>query len=75
MDGKFIHGDGDGIAHCPYCRGVLLRDFQSRESSGGDVSFKTRCPHCEEAVSVSIKNGKIIVGQAVPDKPESQEGK
>lgn len=63
MDGKFIHSDGDGIAHCPYCRGVLFKAFKSSSESKGPISFIVRCPHCQETVRVEIKDGQLTVGQ------------
>jgi hypothetical protein len=61
--GKFIHDKPNGIAHCPYCRGVLLRDFKKSENCTCVSSFAMRCPHCEETVRVQMDNGKIAVAQ------------
>lgn len=69
--GKFIHDKPNGIAHCPYCRGVLLRDFKKSQDCACVASFAMRCPHCGETVRVQIDKGKMTVAQ-MPGETENK---
>lgn len=43
------------IANCPYCRGVLFKDFNI-DVATGEVSFIMRCPHCQKNIIVTINH-------------------
>jgi len=50
-----------GIIHCPYCRGVILRDYK-KDIDKDEISFRTRCPHCGKNTTIFIKiNDGIII--------------
>ena len=56
---KYVHKKGE-IVHCPFCRGVILRDL--RPESNTQDSFVLRCPHCQCDIKLTIgNNGKIII--------------
>lgn len=50
-----------GIIHCPYCRGVIFRDYK-KDIKGDEISFRARCPHCKKTaiIFIKIKDGIII---------------
>ena len=50
-----------GIVHCPYCRGVIFRDYK-KDVKTSKISFKTRCPHCKKSayISIKIENGIVV---------------
>ena len=50
-----------GIIHCPYCRGVIFRDYK-RDADKDEVSLRSRCPHCKKNVTIFIKiKDRIII--------------
>lgn len=63
---KYLSEKPDHIAHCPSCRGVVLRDAVI-DSEACRVSFTMRCPHCQEDVAICIENGVVNVKE--PTKP------
>jgi len=58
MENKYINKSKD-IAHCPFCRGVLLKNFKVEEKEGV-ITFTTRCPHCQKDVEVVIHKDLIV---------------
>lgn len=60
MDDKYVSKKPNGVANCPVCRGVILRDFKFI-SENCEVSFTLRCPHCQGTVSVKISEGRITI--------------
>lgn len=61
--------DGRITANCPYCRGVLFRDFKIGEGLNKG-SFLMRCPHCQKDVPIAFDDGNVVVGGP----GDSQEG-
>jgi Zn-finger nucleic acid-binding protein len=57
------------IAHCPLCRGVILRDSEIY-NGGSKIKFKMRCPHCKSVVTVEVNGGDLSV---FPDSAQSSE--
>ncbi len=55
---KYVHKKG-AIMHCPFCRGVILRDL-SLVSTQDEVSFMIRCAHCPRHIHVAIRDGEEI---------------
>lgn len=60
MSDKYISQEPDGIAHCPFCRGIVIKNFIPKDMKG-DAEFTIRCPHCQKNMSINLKDGKIIV--------------
>lgn len=60
MDGKYISKKGDGVGNCPFCRGVILKDFRFDEATG-KTTFTMRCPHCQQNIMVILDKGKIVI--------------
>lgn len=57
---KYVHKKG-AIVHCPFCRGVILRDF-TPVSTQDEISFVIRCAHCPHHVHVAIRDeGEITI--------------
>lgn len=57
---KYVHKKGE-IMHCPFCRGVIMRDFRLT-SMQHDVSFMIRCAHCPRYVHIAVRDeGEITV--------------
>lgn len=63
MNDKYVSKKPNGVAHCPICRGVLLRDFRGEKNSCS-ISFLTRCPHCQGSVKITIGGGEMSVQDA-----------
>jgi hypothetical protein len=63
MDSKYVSQKPNGVANCPICRGVILRDFRI-DSEKCALSFTLRCPHCQGVSRVSIDNGHIAIAEA-----------
>ena len=59
MDGKYISKKEDGVANCPFCRGVIFRDLKIDEVTGR-ASFVMRCPHCQKDVEIIFDKEAII---------------
>lgn len=57
---KYLSGKPDHIAHCPSCRGVILRDAVIA-SDECRVSFTMRCPHCQKDVMILVEDGAVSV--------------
>ena len=55
--------DGTITANCPFCRGVIFRDFTIGNRSNS-WSFLMRCPHCQRDVPVTFEDGIVTVGDA-----------
>ncbi len=53
--------DGAITANCPFCRGVIFRDFKLGNRSNS-WSFLMRCPHCQRDVPVMFEDGVVTVG-------------
>lgn len=62
---KYLSEKPDHIAHCPVCRGVILRDAVI-DSNICKVKFTMRCPHCQKDVVIFIADGVINVKE--PDR-------
>ncbi len=63
---KYVHEKPDHIAHCPSCRGVILRDAKI-DAEQGRGSFMMRCPHCQHDVMIEIDKGLVGVKEQTPD--------
>ena len=50
----------DGVGNCPFCRGVILKDFKFNKESGA-TSFLMRCPHCQKNIRVEIGEADIKI--------------
>ncbi len=60
MSEKYVNRELDGVGHCPFCRGVIIKNFKA--SDGGCLAeFSMRCPHCQKNMRISVENGKIII--------------
>lgn len=57
---KYLSEKPDHIAHCPSCRGVILRDAKI-DSEKCRASFMMRCPHCQHDVAIVIDKGLVNV--------------
>lgn len=57
---KYLSEKPNHIAHCPSCRGVVLRDAVI-DSETCRVSFTMRCPHCQGDVMILVENGTVNV--------------
>ncbi|MFY9461696.1 MAG: hypothetical protein WAP51_00645 [Candidatus Sungiibacteriota bacterium] len=58
-NGKYTNRE-KGMGNCPFCRGVILRDFLIDKTTG-KTSFTMRCPHCRKDVKISIEVDKITI--------------
>lgn len=63
---RYVFEKPDHIAHCPACRGVVLRDVKIDEERGKG-SFTMRCPHCQRDVMIEIDKGLVGVKEQKPD--------
>lgn len=52
--------DGDGIGNCPFCRGVIFKDFKVHQETR-EASFLMRCPHCQKDIRVIVDEADIKV--------------
>ena len=61
------------ILNCPYCRGPVIKNFDSGHNI--EVNFILRCPHCKKELIIQIKteirNLIFIDGEKIkqPDGP------
>lgn len=51
---KFVSKDGENLGHCPYCRGIVFKDFKNKNNGRAGISFIMKCPHCLKLVAVRI---------------------
>lgn len=58
---KYLSEKPNHIAHCPSCRGVILRDAQFES---GKASFIMRCPHCRHDIEVRVAGNTVTVKEA-----------
>lgn len=66
---KYVSRKDDKVlANCPFCRGVIFRDFKIDEDLH-KWSFLMRCPHCRKDVPVAFADGGVAVGEAGSEKP------
>ncbi len=56
---KYLN-EGKGIGSCPFCRGVLFKDFKFDDRNGA-ATFLMRCPHCQKDVEIVIHHGALLV--------------
>lgn len=60
---RYVNKKVDSIVNCPFCRGVILRDFKVDKTTG-NTTFTMRCPHCQKNILLNIKkDGAIIIEQ------------
>lgn len=59
----------DELVHCPFCRGVILKDFKI-DPDTKDISFVLRCPHCKNNIIIKIYKDKLVVEEPSEDLPQ-----
>lgn len=65
---KYFSEEPDHIAHCPTCRGVILRDAKF-DVETAIISFTMRCPHCRRDVEILLDRGSVKIARPAGDAP------
>jgi len=60
-DKKYIN-TFNNLAHCPFCRGVILKDLKV-DLEAQKTSFLVRCPHCKKDISVTLQGHDLQIGE------------
>lgn len=57
---KYI-SEGQKIANCPFCRGVIFQDFIVDDS--GSMHLVMRCPHCQQDLEIIVEDDHVTIGK------------